>query len=80
MTTPAAKLIASCNGCVATAQAIVLDEIMAALAPFGFKAEELAQAEKNVLANMTSHGVAPHTLDAVAFLLEWRKNTERALA
>jgi hypothetical protein len=73
--TPAAKLIAACDGCPATAQALVLDTIMATLAVLGDDAL-LKQAEANLLANMRQH-CQPNTLGAVQYLMEMRERTKR---
>ena len=76
--TPAAKLIAACDGCPATAQGIVLDEILALLEPFGDSAL-LMQAEANIRLKMAADGVESNTLDAVTYLMEIRKQTRRHL-
>lgn len=73
--TPAAKLIAACDGCATTAQAITLEQVLCELAKIS-DGPELMVAEKNLLANMEQH-CQPNTLGAVQYLLEMRERTKR---
>jgi len=74
--TPAQKLIRSCNGSIEAAQAMLIADIGAFVAPFA----DVNAATRNLEDHLRRNDIAPNTLDAVEYLLDLRKLTQAQLA
>lgn len=73
---PAQKLIASCNGSIEAAQALLIADIGAFVAPFA----DVNAAVRNLEEHLHRNDIAPNTPEAVAYLLELRALTKSQLA
>lgn len=73
--TPAQKLIASCNGSIEAAQALLIADIGAIVA-----ADANAAVRKQVSDYLHRNDIAPNTPQAVQYLLELRALTKSQLA